>query len=68
MRTDRLDADEPTGALDTVNGEVVMAMLQESHQKDKTTVILVTHEPDYAKRAQRQINLADGKVISDTML
>ena len=68
MQPKYLFADEPTGALDTVNGEVVMAMLQESHQKDKTTVILVTHEPDYAKRAQRQINLADGKVISDTML
>ncbi len=68
MEPKYLFADEPTGALDTTNGEVVMKMLKEAHEDKKTTVILVTHEPDYAKRAQRQVNLADGKIISDTMI
>lgn len=61
-------ADEPTGALDTLNGEVVMKMLKEVHEEKKTTVILVTHEPDYARRAERQVNLADGKIVSDQLL
>ena len=68
MEPKYLFADEPTGALDTANGEVVMKMLKEAHLDKKTTIILVTHEPDYAKRAQRQVNLADGKIISDEML
>lgn len=68
MEPKYLFADEPTGALDTINGEVVMEMLKEAHQEKKTTVILVTHEPDYAKHAERQVNLADGKIISDIML
>lgn len=68
MEPKYLFADEPTGALDTTNGEVVMNMLKEAHQDKKTTVILVTHEPDYAKRADRQVNLADGKIVSDILL
>jgi len=68
MEPKYLFADEPTGALDTVNGEIVMNMLKEAHLEKKTTVILVTHEPDYAKRAERQINLTDGKIVSDEML
>jgi ABC-type lipoprotein export system ATPase subunit len=68
MEPKYLFADEPTGALDTVNGEVVMKMLKEAHEDKKTTIILVTHEPDYASRAQREVTLADGKVVSDTML
>lgn len=68
MEPKYLFADEPTGALDTVNGEVVMKILKESHSEKKMTVILVTHEPDYARRAERQINLADGKIVSDVLL
>lgn len=68
MEPKYLFADEPTGALDTNNGEVVMTMLKESHQLKKTTIILVTHEPEYAKRADRQVNLADGKIVSDLLL
>jgi ABC-type lipoprotein export system ATPase subunit len=63
-----LFADEPTGALDTSNGEVIMEILSEAHVQQKTTIILVTHEPDYAQRAEREVSLADGKVISDLML
>ncbi|MDH4468240.1 MAG: ABC transporter ATP-binding protein [Bacteriovoracaceae bacterium] len=61
-----LFADEPTGSLDTGNGEIVMKMLKEVHEQKGTTVILVTHEPDYARRAQRQVSLADGRIISDS--
>lgn len=65
MEPKYLFADEPTGALDTANGEVVMKMLIDAHINKKTTVILVTHEPDYAKRAEREVTLADGKIVSD---
>ena len=55
-------ADEPTGALDSVSGENVMNILSEVNQKNKTTIIMVTHDPDFAKLAHRQIRLADGKI------
>ena len=60
-----LFADEPTGALDTVNAELVMKILQECSTKEGMTVIMVTHDPDFAAMAPRKIVLADGKVISD---
>lgn len=63
-----LFADEPTGALDVANGEVIMGILKTAHEEKKTTIILVTHEPEYALRAERQISLADGKLISDVMI
>lgn len=68
MEPKYLFADEPTGALDTANGERVMSILKNAHEVKKTTIILVTHEPDYAKRAEREITLADGKIISDQLL
>lgn len=55
-------ADEPTGSLDTINSELVMSILHETHQRLKTTIILVTHDPDYAKQANRQIHLVDGRM------
>jgi len=58
-----LFADEPTGSLDSVNGDNVMGILCELNAKLKMTVIMVTHEPDYANLAGRQIRLADGKVV-----
>ncbi|MDR3606828.1 MAG: ABC transporter ATP-binding protein [Oligoflexia bacterium] len=65
MQPKYLFADEPTGALDTINGEAVMSILQECNTKDGTTVIMVTHDPDFAKMAKRQIRMADGRIISD---
>ena len=59
-----LFADEPTGALDSVNGETVMNLIRESNRKRGTTIVMVTHDPDFAKLTQRQIHLADGKVVS----
>ena len=60
-----LFADEPTGALDTINAESVMKILQECSAIEKMTVIMVTHDPDFAAMAPRKIVLADGKVVSD---
>ena len=57
-------ADEPTGALDSVNGEAVMRLLAELNA-DGHTVILVTHDGSVAVHAQRIIELRDGRVISD---
>lgn len=57
-------ADEPTGSLDSVNGDTVMQLLIKANQDTKTTIVLVTHEPDFAKLGQRQIHLADGRIVS----
>ncbi len=66
MEPKYLFADEPTGSLDSVNGEVVMKMLELANVEKKMTIIMVTHEMDFAKRAQRQIQLADGKIMHDS--
>lgn len=55
-------ADEPTGNLDTVSGEEVMAILQRLNHQG-STLILVTHNEDLARRASRTIHLKDGKII-----
>lgn len=62
MEPQFLFADEPTGSLDTVSGERVMNIIQEANIKNKATVIMVTHDPDFANQAQRQIRLTDGKI------
>ncbi len=56
-------ADEPTGNLDTKHGEEVMNLLVDLH-KEGTTVVIVTHSPDYAQKAQRIIRLLDGNVLT----
>ncbi len=67
MQPKYLFADEPTGALDTINAEGVMKILEECNSKDKTTVIMVTHDPDFAKMTRRQIRMADGRIIEDVL-
>lgn len=67
MQPRYLFADEPTGALDTANAETVLSILREVNTQEKTTVIMVTHDPDYAKMAERQIRLADGCVTEDEL-
>ena len=57
-------ADEPTGNLDSKNGEMVMALLREQH-RDGATIVMVTHDPRYARYAQRTIHLFDGQIIRD---
>jgi putative ABC transport system ATP-binding protein len=58
-------ADEPTGALDTRSGETVLALFRELHQEGKT-VVMITHDPDVARHADRQILIRDGVMIKDT--
>jgi putative ABC transport system ATP-binding protein len=58
-------ADEPTGNLDTANGDAVMDMLT-SIMKDGTTVIMVTHSAEHAKRAHRVVHMLDGRFVDDT--
>lgn len=58
-------ADEPTGALDTQSGENVMEIIHDLHARGHT-VILVTHDPKIAARANRIIEIRDGRIISDT--
>jgi putative ABC transport system ATP-binding protein len=60
-------ADEPTGNLDTANGEVVMQMLTGISQAG-TTVVMVTHSLTHAALAKRTIKLLDGRVVSETLL
>jgi putative ABC transport system ATP-binding protein len=57
-------ADEPTGNLDSKNGEAVMDLLKELHA-DGATICMVTHDPRYARYAQRTIHLFDGQVVRD---
>jgi putative ABC transport system ATP-binding protein len=58
-------ADEPTGNLDSQNGEAVMGLLQELH-RGGATICMVTHDPRYAEHADRSVHLFDGRVVEDT--
>jgi putative ABC transport system ATP-binding protein len=55
-------ADEPTGNLDSKAGAAIMDLLQQLHEERKVTVILVTHDPNVAKPAERVVRLSDGQV------
>jgi len=58
-------ADEPTGNLDSKNGDAVMDLLRELNRSG-ATICMVTHNPDYARQATRNVNLFDGRVVEDT--
>jgi putative ABC transport system ATP-binding protein len=60
-------ADEPTGNLDSKNGGHIFDLMTQLHAENNVTLVLVTHDPILAAQAQRQIILADGKVISDEL-
>ncbi|MGD1840552.1 MAG: ABC transporter ATP-binding protein [Thermonemataceae bacterium] len=60
-------ADEPTGNLDTKNGEDVMQLLTQLNEEG-TTIIMVTHSPHDAEYGQRIINVLDGKIVSENKL
>src|SRR6202166_1465802 len=60
-------ADEPTGNLDTANGDAVMDLLKAASRAG-TTIVMVTHSPVHAAAAQRTIKLLDGQVVSETQL
>jgi len=59
-------ADEPTGNLDSANGEAVMNLLKELH-RNGATICMVTHDPRYAKFADRTIRLFDGRIVEETI-
>ena len=58
-------ADEPTGNLDSSNGEQVMELLRDLHRAG-ATICMVTHDPRYARHADRAVHLFDGRVVEDT--
>lgn len=58
-------ADEPTGSLDSHNGQEIIRLLKESNQKYGQTLLLVTHDENIALQADRIITIADGKVVRD---
>jgi putative ABC transport system ATP-binding protein len=60
-------ADEPTGNLDSSNGEAVMELLRELHQGG-ATLCMVTHDPRYASYADRTIHLSDGRIMKDELM
>ena len=58
-------ADEPTGSLDSRNGQEIIRLLKESHRKYHQSLIIVTHDENIALQADRIISIADGKVVKD---
>jgi putative ABC transport system ATP-binding protein len=58
-------ADEPTGNLDSKNGEAVMELLRNLH-REGATICMVTHDPRYASHAQRTFHLFDGRIVQET--
>jgi putative ABC transport system ATP-binding protein len=60
-------ADEPTGNLDTAKSHEIMALLKSLNERRRLTIVLVTHEEDIAKYADRQVRFIDGRIASDTL-
>ena len=58
-------ADEPTGNLDSATTDDVLGLLQELHEREQLTVLLVTHEPEVARAATRIVTMKDGRIVSD---
>ncbi len=65
-RPSLLLADEPTGNLDTKTSEEIMELFQNLNAREDITIVLVTHEPDIAEYAKRQVVFRDGMIISDS--
>ena len=59
-------ADEPTGALDSVTGHMVMDIFHRLHDEENKTIILITHSKELAAETDRIITINDGKIVSDT--
>jgi putative ABC transport system ATP-binding protein len=58
-------ADEPTGNLDSANGQQIMALIDELN-REGATIVVITHEHEIAARCPRQITLRDGRIVADT--
>jgi len=59
-------ADEPTGNLDSKNGEAVMELLRDLH-REGATICMVTHDPRFARHAERTVHLFDGRIVEDDL-
>jgi len=59
-------ADEPTGNLDSARSREIMALLARFNRDDGVTIVMVTHEPDMAQWARRQVHFSDGRIVADT--
>lgn len=59
-------ADEPTGNLDSQNSKEIIELLKKSNKEDKQTIILVTHDIEIAKEADRVITIKDGMIVNDS--
>ncbi|MCE5302186.1 MAG: ABC transporter ATP-binding protein [Planctomycetaceae bacterium] len=60
-------ADEPTGNLDSVSAEGVFDLFAHLHREQRMTIVLITHDPEFGRRAQRTIHMQDGHVMSDVV-
>jgi putative ABC transport system ATP-binding protein len=65
VRPPILMADEPTGNLDSANGQHILELLIDLNRREQTTLILVTHDAELAKSADRRVTLRDGLVVAD---
>lgn len=59
-------ADEPTGALDSKTGRMIMDLFHKLHREEGTTIVLITHSPELAQECDRVVTISDGSIISDT--
>lgn len=58
-------ADEPTGNLDSATGKKIMEILTDFHQKQKKTIVVVTHDPSIASYSEKNINIRDGQTVKN---
>jgi putative ABC transport system ATP-binding protein len=58
-------ADEPTGNLDSKSAQLILEVLDEVHQKRNMTILMVTHDPAVAARAQRSLRMLDGEIVEE---
>ena len=64
-RMNILLADEPTGALDSKTGHLVMDIFHRLHEEQNKTVVLITHSQELAHETERMITISDGRIIAD---
>lgn len=65
-RPSLLLADEPTGALDSKTGRMIMDLFHKLHNEEGTTIVLITHSPELAEECDRIVTISDGSIINDT--